>query len=146
MRNLVAPLIVLFTLWVVLPAAASPIQCVPMPLPDGALLPGFCFGGSQEPPPPLEPPPDSWTAPDPMLPPLDLIPPLPDAEGDQWPGFLPPLPNPPGGELLPPMQWPQDLDGGAHSPEPAGFALMSLGLAMIGAALLRRRRGGQRTE
>ncbi len=108
---------------------ASTIPCVPLPLPDGHTVPGLCTA----PDPPwqylpadpqfllgLLPPPPA----DLILPPLPEWPPVPDLE-------LPPLPS-----LEPQRVWPDlppDPDPApAHAPEPAGYALIGLGLLALG--------------
>jgi len=124
-----------------LPSSAGPINCIPLPSPDGSVLPGVCEDDSWLPQPPwwyLPPWPPQPTPP----PPSFFLPPLPDPEppppswffpGDPVPQVIIPDPGAPpslvffdDGLRIAPDADPQ------HTPEPGGLALIGLGLLALG--------------
>jgi len=124
-----------------LPLGAGPVNCIPLPLPDGSFVPGLCEDDSWVPQPPwwyLPPWPPEPTPPPPwfFLPPTpqpDPPPPLWFFENDPLPDLLLPDPGAPpslasfdDGSRLAPGDDPQP------APEPGGLALIGLGLLALG--------------
>ena len=136
-----ARLVVALMLLAAWPLAAGPVNCIPLPLPDGSFVPGWCEDDSWLPQPPwwyLPPWPPEPTPPPPWL----LLPPLP--EPDPPPPFwffeTDPVPNvilPDPGASPSPAPFEDGLriapdDDPRHAPEPGGLALIGLGLLVLG--------------